>query len=244
MNRPGQIALVAVVITVLIVTGVFVLTAPAPRDRETIYQIGSLNGLVEGQFAGKGSVAGLLAHGDIGLGTYDGLDGEMIVIDGRCYQALTDGTVRVAATTETTPFAQVSRFDVDGTVDLQGALNLSEMEAWIEGALPSNSTFYVLRIDGTFDNITVRSVPRQVLPYPPLSDVLAEQTVFRYQNLAGTMVGIWSPSDAAGLSSAGFHFHFISDDRTRGGHVLDLDLSDLTAQWDGTARYEVEMGTV
>lgn len=244
MNRPVQLALVAVVITVLVATGIFVLTAPAPRDREVLYQIGSLDGLMAGQFAGKGSVAELLAHGDIGLGTYDGLDGEMIVIDGRCYQALADGTVNVAVNNETTPFAQVSRFDVDGTVGLHGVVNLSQVEALIEGSLPSNGTFYVLRIDGTFDNITVRSVPRQVLPYPTLSDVLAEQTVFQYQNLAGTMVGIWSPSDAAGLSSAGFHFHFISDDRTRGGHVLDLDLSDLTAQWDGTAHYDVELGTV
>jgi acetolactate decarboxylase len=152
--------LVAVVVMALLVTGIFVLTPPAPKDRETIYQIGSLNGLIEGQFAGRGSVVRLLAHGDIGLGTYDGLDGEMIVIDGRCYQALTDGTVKVAADTETTPFAQVSRFDVDGSIDLQGVMNLSVVETSIERSLPSNSTFYVLRIDGTFDNITVRSVPK------------------------------------------------------------------------------------
>jgi acetolactate decarboxylase len=82
-----------------------------------------------------------------------------------------------------------------------------------------------------------------VPPYPSLADVLANQTVFHYQDISGTLVGLWGPPDAAGLSSVGFHFHFISDDRTRGGHVLDLDLSGLTARWDGTAHYEVELGT-
>jgi acetolactate decarboxylase len=242
MGRPVQLALVAAIVITLLATGMFVLTTSAPQDRETLYQMGSLDDLMEGRFAGQGSVAKVLAHGDIGLGTFDGLDGEMIVIGGKCYKALTDGTVKLIAGTETTPFAQVSRFDVDGATGLQGLLNLSEVEALIGSSLPSYNTFYVIRIDGTFDNITVRSVPKQAPPFPSLPDVLANQTVFQYQDLPGTLVGIWSPSDTAGLSSAGFHFHFISDDRTKGGHVLAVDLSDLTAQWDGTAHYDVDLG--
>ncbi len=241
MNRPVQLALVAVIVTALIATGIFVLTTPSHPDRETLYQIGSLDDLVQGRFGGKGSVGEMLSHGDIGLGTFDGLDGEMIVISGKCYKALTDGTVQVIANEETTPFAQVSRFDVDGTVVLQGPLNMSAAEALIEGSLPSFTTFYVLRIDGIFDNLTVRSVPEQVLPYPPLADVLANQTVFQYQSLAGTMVGIWSPSDASGLSSAGFHFHFISTDLSKGGHVLDFVVDGLNVQWDQTVSYTVEL---
>jgi acetolactate decarboxylase len=241
MNRSVQLAIVAIVVTALVATGVLVvLASPAAADRETLYQLGSLDDLVQGKYGGIGTVGQMLEHGDIGLGTFEGLDGEMIVIDGRCYKAMTDGTVALVPN-GAVPFAQVSRFDADGTVRLNGTMNMSAAEALIRSSLPSASIFYLLRIDGTFDALTVRSVPRQSTPYPPLADVIANQTVFPYQNVTGTMVGIWSPSDASGLSSAGFHFHFISDDRTKGGHVLDFELSDLSAVWDGTSQYEVEL---
>jgi acetolactate decarboxylase len=242
MNRSVQIALVAIVVTTLVATGVIVVLARPPADRETLYQIGSLDGLVRGEYGGVKTVGQMLGQGDIGLGTFEGLDGEMIVIDGRCYRASTDGTVGPVSDAPV-PFAQVGRFDVDGTVRLNGSLNMSEVEAAVYSSMPSHAVFYLLRIDGTFDNVTVRSVPKQVAPYPPLADVVANQTVFHYQNVTGTMVGLWSPSASSGLSSAEFHFHFISDDRTKGGHVLDLDLTDLSVGWDSTSRYVVDLRT-
>lgn len=39
------------------------------------------------------TVQELLAQGDLDLGTFEDVDGEMIVIDGKCYRALDDGSV-------------------------------------------------------------------------------------------------------------------------------------------------------
>ncbi len=239
MNRPLQIALVIIAIAAVLGAATFALSAPPQKDRETLYQVGSLGGLMDGEFDGIATIGDLLAQGDTGLGTFHGLNGEMIVLDGRCFRALPDGTVQEVGDDETTPFAQVTRFDVDGTIALMGSLNLSALGDLIETSLPTTGTFVMIKITGTFDDITVRSVPQQSAPYPPLADVVKNQTVFRYSGIEGTMVGLWSPEDSAGLSSAELHFHFVSSDHSRGGHVLDVNLTSLSAQWDQTARYVV-----
>lgn len=239
MNRVLAVAVAAVVL----VAGVAAFSLlPAPsQDREQLYQMSSLNALVHGDYRGAGTVGSLLSHGGVGLGTFEGLDGEMIVIDGRCYQASADGAVREMSPSAVVSFAQVTFFDADGTVPLTGRLSTAAAEDLPLQSLPSEDAFFVITIHGTFDNMTVRSVPKQSEPYPPLSDVVANQTIFHYPGVTGTVVGLWSPAFTTGLSSAGFHFHFISDDRTVGGHVLSFDLTDLEAQWDQTLRYVVEL---
>ncbi len=241
MNRPAQIALVLTVIAVVIAAAMLTLAAPRKQDRESLYQVGSLEDLVQGNYNGIATVGDVLSQGDIGLGTFDGLDGEMIVLDGTCYKARADGIVQVISSDETTPFAQVSRFDIDGTIDLQGSLNMSSVKGLIEAALPSSDAFYLIKITGTFDNVTVRSVPKQAAPYPPLTEVIEKQTIFDYDGLDGTLIGLWSPPDTSVLSSAELHFHFLSSDRTKGGHVLDANLTDLRAEWDLTSRYVVDL---
>ncbi len=238
-RRP--LAIIFVIIAIALLAGAGLLALALPNDeRDMLYQIGSLDDLVEGRLDGDTTIKAVLEHGDVGLGTFNALNGEMIVIDGRCYRAGADGSVIEVPASELTPFAQVSRFDEDGSVTIEGRMNMSEVETLLDASLPSPTVFYLLRVDGTF-SVTVRSVPAQVHPYPPLEDVIANQTVFRYENVPGTLIGLWSPAGSSGLSSAGYHFHFISDDRTKGGHVLEMELEDLEVRWDSTSRYEVDL---
>ncbi|WP_019178293.1 acetolactate decarboxylase [Methanomassiliicoccus luminyensis] len=239
MDRRAAIIMALAVAAVVIIAGFAILSASPSKDREALYQVSSLDALVEGRLAGVQPVDDLLRHGDIGVGTFEGLNGEMIVIDGKCYQALADGTVREASGSAAVPFAQVTFFDRDGTTALSG--NMSEAIATLSAALASDRVFYVLRIDGTFDSITVRSVPGWEEPYPTLEEATAEQTVFSYSSIKGTLVCIVSPSFTDGMSAAGYHFHFISDDRTKGGHVLAFDISGAEAQWDETPRYVADL---
>jgi acetolactate decarboxylase len=239
MNRSVQIAIVVIVVVALAGTALFYLAAPL-EDRDILYQAGTLDDLIDGRLDGTVTAGSVLDHGDIGLGTFNGLNGEMIVIDGKCYRAAADGSVAEVPSGELTPFAQVSRFDRDGSARVTGPMSMSGIETMLDGSLPSDTMFYLLRIDGVF-NITVRSVPGQTAPYPPLEDVIANQTKFTYQEVPGTLIGLWSPQETSGLSSAGFHFHFISDDRAKGGHVLDFEISDFTVYWDATAGYEVDL---
>ncbi|WP_300163525.1 acetolactate decarboxylase [Solidesulfovibrio sp.] len=185
-----------------------------------LYQVGTIEALTAGDYAGRETFAALARHGDFGLGTFTDLDGEMVAMDGRFYQVRTDGVAYSVAPSRKTPFAQVVFFK--GSLDLGRAdgLDLTGLGAALAARLPDPTRFYAVRLDGLFTMIKTRSVPAQQQPWPPLAAAVAAQSVFPMENTAGTMVGIYTPPGAASLSPTGWHFHFLTADRKRGGHVL------------------------
>ena len=180
-----------------------------------------------------------MAHGDFGLGTFTGLDGEMVVTGGTCYQVKADGIARPCDPSSGVPFAAVTYFSPDLTVPDIVAGNMTELTAVLDRSLPDRKLFYAIRIEGTFPYIRARSPPAQAKPYPALADALAHQAVFEFRNVTGTVIGFYTPASAAGLNVAGYHLHFITADRTRGGHVLDISTGGNTAELDATPRYTV-----
>lgn len=206
--------------------------AAAP-DTETLTQVSTYPALQLGEFDGETTFAELARNGDFGLGTFDGLDGEMIALDGVFYQALSDGSVRVADPTAETPFADVHFFRSTQQVKLQQTLqSVDELTAYLTKQLPSQNRPYAFKINGTFSTIAFRSVPKQAAPYPPLQEAVAQQKRFEEQNIRGTLVGYMLPAYLGGVSLPGYHFHFISDDRRRGGHMLQMTLSEATVDID------------
>jgi acetolactate decarboxylase len=164
----------------------------------------------------------LAEHGDLGLGTTNGLDGEMIAVDGTFYRADVDGNVDELDPGTRTPFAVVVEFEPAIEVELEGPLSHDEAMARVDEHLPEGTASCALRIDGSFGLVRARSVPKQAPPYRPLTEVVADQHVFELDDVAGTVVGFRFPDYAQGIEVAGYHLHFISEDRRRGGHVLEL----------------------
>ena len=72
-------------------------TARATDDREVLYQVSTIDALMQGVFDGVQPVGEIRKHGDFGIGTFDALDGEMIVLDGVVYQAKADGQIYTAS---------------------------------------------------------------------------------------------------------------------------------------------------
>ena len=209
------------------------------RDRDLLYQVSTYSALAGGAYDPVEPVRTLMENGDFGLGTFEGLNGEMVVVDGTCYQVRSDGIARPADPSLGVPFAAVTFFSPDITVPGIVAGNLTRLDDAINAHLTDPNLFYAIRIDGTFPYVKVRSPPAQVKPYPPLADALAHQVVYEYRNVTGTVVGLYTPAAAAGLNVAGYHFHFITADRSRGGHVLDISAAGDTAELDATPRYTV-----
>jgi acetolactate decarboxylase len=98
-----------------------------------------------------------------------------------------------------------------------------------------------VRFDGEFGLVRARSVPRQEPPYRPLAEVAAQQRVFELEDVRGTLVGFRFPDYAGDLEPAGHHLHFISDDRTRGGHVLGCGRSAGRLRIDRSSDLHVEL---
>ena len=221
---------------------------PAPqaqevdRERDTLCQISLLQGLLSGDFKGSISIGELKTYGDIGIGTFDGVDGELIMLDGVVYQAKGDGTVAQPDDSLTIPFANVTFFEPDEQVTYTDVENFEALTELLDGEVErlGENRFYMVRIDGTFTEMHARSEYAQEEPYRTLVEALAEdQTYFDYENVEGTVVALYCPVYMSEINNAGWHLHFISADRTQGGHVLDLASDELTVTIDCTDNFEM-----
>ena len=211
------------------------------QDDDVLFQVSTIDALMQGVFDGFYSFNDLMVQGDFGIGTFDALDGEMIALDGDYYQVKADGVAYPVQGNMTAPFAAVTRFEVDQTAALENAGNFTELARQLDRHLPSPNAFYALRIDGTFPYVQTRSVPAQEKPYPRLAEAVKNQSVFNFTNVTGSVVGIWAPEFAKGVNVPGYHLHFITEDRKAGGHILDIQVANATAQVDVTAGFAMQL---
>lgn len=191
-----------------------------PPITGTIYLCAPVNALVEGIYEENVRLGDLKTHGDFGLGTFNDLDGEMVMLDGRTYQITAAGEVREVGDDILTPFASVTFYKPVSHDAIKWELTYPEFLAWVDRLLPSPNLFYALRIEGEFTYMKVRSVPRQA-NYRPLVEVAQEQAVFEFHDVQGTLAGFFTPAFMSSLSVPGLHLHFLSADLTRGGHLLE-----------------------
>jgi acetolactate decarboxylase len=138
--------------------------AETPGDREVLYQVSTIDALMQGVYDGVQPVGEIRKHGDFGIGTFDALDGEMIVLDGVVYQAKADGHIYRADASQTTPFATVTYFTRDQTATTDRPMNLSTFAAIMAAQLPSRNMVYAVQMHGTFPSMKVRAIPAQQKP--------------------------------------------------------------------------------
>jgi acetolactate decarboxylase len=206
-----------------------------------LFQTSTVQALLAGAFDGDVTLGQILEHGDLGLGTLDGLDGELIVVDGRAWKANLDATLSRPELSRTTPYAVVVAFSPGQPVALRGPFQASDLKRHLGDEIEAARRPTAVRIDGRFESVRVRSVPKQKRPYPSLADAIAEQQVSDLRNVSGTMVGFLFPDALDGIEMVGSHLHFVTDDRRRGGHVLNYTLLEASAQLDDVTRLRVEL---
>ncbi len=201
-------------------------------NKDVMYLTAPIGALMVGVYDGDFTFADLKEHGDFGLGTVNGLDGEMIALDGEFYQIRTDGVAYRIGNEALTPFAVVTQFFPEVQYFDIGALNYDQLLKQLEGMAPSKNYIYAFRLTGLFSYVKTRSVPRQSKPYVPLTEAVKNQTVFEFNDVEGTLVGFWSPAYMQGVNVPGYHFHFITKDRKAGGHVLDCIVENADVDID------------
>ncbi|MEA1923487.1 MAG: acetolactate decarboxylase [Pseudomonadota bacterium] len=195
-------------------------------------QTSTIDALLAGVYDGEMSCAELLGHGDFGIGTFDHLDGEMVVLDGTVYQVKIDGRVYQPAKELKTPFASVCFFASDREVTFESGLNYEGLKAMLDEILPNRNLFVAVKIKGLFKRMKVRSVPAQSKPYQPLAQVVKDQKIFELEEVVGTIVGFRSPPFVKGINVPGYHFHFLDQKRQTGGHILELETISGICQLD------------
>jgi acetolactate decarboxylase len=205
-------------------------SARHPRLHRGIYQTSTMAALLDGVYDGEVTFAEIAKHGDFGLGTFNQLDGEMVAVEGHFYRLRADGTAKLVDPQETTPFAQVAFFSPDSTHRFNGPLRRATLEALIDAVTPSKNLFYAIRIDGSFPRVLTRAVAKVAQPYPAFIEAAKHQATTTFTDAGGTLIGFRTPDYAQGLGVAGYHLHFLTGDRTGGGHVIDFTLDKATVQ--------------
>ncbi len=212
----------------------------AEHDPHLLFQTSTIGALLDGAYDGDVTYGELAEHGDFGLGTFDACDGEMIAVDGEFLRADADGNLHTVEPERRTPFAVLTNFTPTRTFRIAEPVEGEAFLARLDELIGAPDRAHALRLDGRFDRVRARSVARQRKPYRPLTEVVADQHVFELTG-KGTMVGFRFPDFARGLNVPGYHLHFASADRTRGGHVLESASSDIEVQVDDEVDVHLEL---
>ena len=211
----------------------------ASADPETLYQVSTLNAVLDGLYQPATTIGALKRLGDTGIGTFTALDGEMIMVDGTLYQLLSDGSVVQPSDQLGSPLAAITTFDADKSVVISAAKDYAALQTQIDTAITNVNQPSMVRIEGHFDYVKTRVAPRQSEPYPPLVEVAATQPEFEFHNVDGVIVGTWFPAWMEQLNAPGYHLHFLTADRSAGGHLLEISTAEATATVDGTPTFSV-----
>ncbi len=195
-------------------------------EHHTLWQVSTSGAMVEGIFQGCTTIGDIRKHGDFGVGTFDGLDGEGMLLDGVCYQGRADGTARVVPDDTLAPFFTTTFFDADEVHQLDAVADLDDLAAQFHSLRPSENLFVALRIEGTFTRLKWRA-PCKVAPGTDLETATSHQSVFEEEGITGTVFGFWSPAYASAITVPGLHLHFMSADLKQGGHVLQMEAAAL-----------------
>ena len=192
------------------------------HDPDVITQYSTLDALKAGLYNGDMTYGEMAEYGDFGVGTFNALDGEMVGFDGRFWRITEDGVVSEVTPDTETPFAVMTFFDHDITFDLPGGSDFAALSEVLNSHLTSANTPVAIMITGSFDTLTVRAPRHQDQPYLPLAEALADQAVWDLTNQSGTMAGYWFPAWLGNINAPVWHLHYLSDDHSVGGHVVDL----------------------
>ena len=214
-------------------------TLPSMHAAETLTQFSTIAALMQGIYDGPATFAQVRRYGDFGIGTVNHLDGEMLALDGVFYQIASDGKVHVISDREKTSFATVSFFRGEHSGAVPKLTSFRALQGWLDRYLGSKNYFWSVRIHGTFSVMKVRSISRQHPPYRPLAEVAKSERSYDYRHVTGTLVGFRSPPYIKGINVPGYHFHFLSDDKTLGGHVMACSVKEASAKWDSHRNFQM-----
>jgi len=204
-----------------------------------IWQNAPAISLEAGCYDGLTTIAELKRHGDFGIGAFYQLNGELVALDGSFYRLTADSKAHPASDSDTVAFGMVTAFpDVD-RLELPAGTGKDALTRFLDERLPSRNFFYAIRVEGVFDELATRSLPRQSKPFPPMAEVTKTQPTFAYERAEGAMAGFRAPDYTGHIAPPGDHLHFVSADRTFGGHVLSFAGAEATVSFAAIERQEI-----
>ena len=216
-----------------------------PKDKTKMFQVSTLQALALGYSRTVINVAELMKQGDIGLGTFEDVNGEMIVIDGHCYRADEKGNISEADGDLGVPFSSVTYFKKDRSFEIGCTENIDKLKEFLNLRIDESfglNSMHMARVDGSFKRVCARSESGYRAHHVTLKDALSvTQRDFCFDDVRGTLVCVYYPDYMDGINASGWHLHFISEDRKKGGHVFDVSMISGTVYLDKITNIEITL---
>lgn len=211
------------------------------RYQNKIFQYSTINAIMQGQYEGDIELSEMKKHGNMGIGTINDLDGELIELDSKFYQVDSTGKLTELSEKTKTPFAVTTEFNPQKTLTVSNVTDFNDLGNKLKAQFENKNHFYAIKLTGTFKYVKARTVPKQTRPYPPLTEVTPNQSVFEFNNVKGTIIGFYTPNYASTIQVPGFHMHFITDDKTSGGHILNFQFDTAQAEIQDIPEFDLKL---
>lgn len=205
-----------------------------------ITQFSTVNALMSGLYDGVFAVSKVLAAGDFGLGCSHAFGGEVIILDGKVIEARGDGNLRVMQPTDQLPFAQVTTFHSEKAINVDN-VSKDTIHGFLKSYVEFDNIFLAVKYKGSFSRVKIRRPLEQKKPYKSVLEVVSDQVIDELENINGTLIGFFSPSFFSTISVSQFHVHFISDDETKGGHVMDFAMDKGILEYQRKLLLNIEL---
>jgi acetolactate decarboxylase len=210
-------------------------------DGDNLFSAGFASGFIGGLYDNWYPYKQLEKHGDFGLGAPGHLDGELLMLNGKIYQTRSTGKTTLISDTGKLPYAIVCFFRAKKIYKHTGALTKTTLYSYMDSLLTNQNGIYAVHISGKFKTVKTRAFPPVEKPYLPLASMLNRQRFFEHSDMQGDLVGFRIPAFMEGAHISGYHFHFLSADKTAGGHLIDLLAEDITIEVDTLSSYTIDL---
>ena len=211
------------------------------KNDNNLFSAGFASGFIGGLYDNWYPYKELEKHGDFGIGAPGHLDGELLLLNGKIYQTQSTGKTTLVADTGKLPYAVVCFFKAKKVYKHAGALSKTALYSFLDSLLSNQNGIYAIHITGKFKSIKTRAFPPVEKPYLPLASMLNRQQFFEHNDITGDLVGFRIPTFMEGAHISGYHFHFLSEDKTAGGHLIDLNMENITIEIDTLTNYTMDL---
>lgn len=219
-----------------------------------LFQASLYSSFLEGNYVFTIPAKYLKNSSNFGLGASIGLSNEMILLDGTIYLASAYNThvLEEDKLSLGICYAKTCQFN-DKTSHVYEITDCPSYEEFIKKSVQEQRNissplyrgdkyFYAVKIEGEFNSITIRTFRKLKRPFRSFEEVCEESAVKKdYTSINGTLVGFYSPSNFNQISDEGFHFHFISENKSIGGHVLDFSIKQAKMKANIIDKFEVKL---
>jgi len=207
---------------------------------DKIFQYSSKKALITNHYVGNLTVAEIKENGNFGLGTFNMIDGEMVISENNVYQVLPNGEVNNMQADTKSPFVVTKYFEADTTFSITD-LSLNSLKKMLEPVLSNLSTPFAIKIIGKYKTLKSRSVDKVANESVSLDEIIANQTIFDFTNVEGTLIGFWFPEYFDGVNFAEYHLHALLNNFSGGGHILDCHFDGAVVEIDFASGVIVEL---